>query len=202
VFSLQSQQTTKNTLSTKMFSRFKPKDMPSPKSESPSGILRRKWVSTPDLKRTKNASETEEENEYDDPMMDVDEEDTDSVDGEMVMVPVRGDETNSTNDGMSSSSTSSSSSNSSPKSSSGSMKKVVSFSTFNNLHKIPSRHELNLISDKADIWYEKRDVTTFARNELSRRQNMGITSTGMLCSSVPCYDDDDDDDDDDMGVSF
>mmetsp|Transcript_8772 Transcript_8772/g.12423 ORF Transcript_8772/g.12423 Transcript_8772/m.12423 type:complete len:201 (+) Transcript_8772:110-712(+) len=200
-----------------MFSRFKQKDSmssSSPKSESSSGgNLRRKWVSTPDFRKTmKNPSETEEE-DNDDPMMDVEEEDTDSTEGEIIMVPVRaGDDTtmHTHNDGMSSSTSSSttsgsttSSRSSSPKSGS-TMKKVVSFSTFNNLHKIPSRHELNLISDKSDIWYEKRDVSTFARNELSRRQNMGITSTGMLCSSVPCYDDDDDhdSDDEDMGVSF
>mmetsp|Transcript_29353 Transcript_29353/g.41071 ORF Transcript_29353/g.41071 Transcript_29353/m.41071 type:complete len:190 (+) Transcript_29353:411-980(+) len=189
-----------------MFSRFnKDKDSSMNNTNgksSPGGILRRKWVSTPDFKSLKGKNDKHIVETDDDPMEEEDSSSDEHHNEQVVMMPIRDDPSQDTSMTSSSSGHTSSSSSSSSSGSSGGMKKVVSFSTFNNLHRIPSRHEF--ISEKADIWYEKRDVTNFARNELTRRQNMGITSTGMLCSSVPCYDDDDDhdDDDEDMGVSF
>jgi hypothetical protein len=68
-----------------------------------------------------------------------------------------------------------------------SMHRAVSFSTFTSIHRIHSREDL--LDFKKDMWFGSKDISMFAQDELSRRRDLGITSTGMLCSSVP-YDDD------------
>lgn len=74
-----------------------------------------------------------------------------------------------------------------------SMRRAVSFSTLTSIHRIQSREDLS--DHKQDMWFGSKDISQFAHDELSRRRDLGITSTGMLCSSVP-YDDDDDDEED------
>ena len=69
-----------------------------------------------------------------------------------------------------------------------SMRRVVSFSTLTSIHRIHSRDDL--LDFKQDMWFGSKDISQFAQDELSRRRDLGITSTRMLCSSVP-YDDDD-----------
>jgi len=82
-----------------------------------------------------------------------------------------------------------------------SISKVVSFTSLDRLHKIPSRHDFSL-KEVQDMWYEKRDVTYFARIEMVRRQNLGITDTSMLAPSASYIDEDDDDDSCDDGLEM
>jgi hypothetical protein len=75
-----------------------------------------------------------------------------------------------------------------------SLRRAVSFSNLNSIHRIQSREDL--LDHKSDIWFGSSDISQFAQSEISRRRKIGNTSMSMLCSSVPHYDDDDDDDDD------
>lgn len=80
------------------------------------------------------------------------------------------------------------------------MRRAVSFSNLNSIHRIQSREDL--LDHKNDMWFGSNDISQFAQTEISRRRKIGNTSMSMLCSSVPHYDDDDDDDDVDMDFKF
>jgi len=77
----------------------------------------------------------------------------------------------------------------------GIMKRTVSFSTFTDVKMVPSVLDLlEAAGDQCDessnatakdnIWYDKRDFCGFAQKEMSRRSDLGITSTSALHSHV------------------
>lgn len=78
------------------------------------------------------------------------------------------------------------------------MRRSVSFSNLGleQVRHIESRE--NLLERKGEIWFGLEDIREFAKEEISRRRDMGMSSTSMLCSTVPAFDDDDDDDDHEM----
>mmetsp|Transcript_14942 Transcript_14942/g.16763 ORF Transcript_14942/g.16763 Transcript_14942/m.16763 type:complete len:86 (+) Transcript_14942:241-498(+) len=72
------------------------------------------------------------------------------------------------------------------------MKRAVSFSNYTNVKRVPSVLDLlggqceasNAKLAKDNIWYDKRDFCGFAQKEMSRRSDLGITSTSALHSHV------------------
>eukprot|EP00751_Fragilariopsis_kerguelensis_P045905 CAMPEP_0170988666 /NCGR_PEP_ID=MMETSP0736-20130129/7290_1 /TAXON_ID=186038 /ORGANISM="Fragilariopsis kerguelensis, Strain L26-C5" /LENGTH=342 /DNA_ID=CAMNT_0011412989 /DNA_START=197 /DNA_END=1225 /DNA_ORIENTATION=- len=73
------------------------------------------------------------------------------------------------------------------------MKRTVSFSTFTDVKMVPSvldlleadgQCESSNATAKDNIWYDKRDFCGFAQKEMSRRSDLGITSTSALHSHV------------------
>jgi hypothetical protein len=75
-----------------------------------------------------------------------------------------------------------------------SRRRAVSLSSLTSIHRIQSREDL--LDLKQDMWFGSNDISQFAHDELSRHRDLGITSTGMLCSSIPYEDDDNDDEED------
>uniref|UniRef100_A0A7R9VUH5 Uncharacterized protein n=1 Tax=Pseudictyota dubia TaxID=2749911 RepID=A0A7R9VUH5_9STRA len=65
------------------------------------------------------------------------------------------------------------------------LKRSVSFSGLNTMERIPSRHELLESCDAGELWFDGGDISRFAQKELSRRADLGITSTRALDSRVP-----------------
>mmetsp|Transcript_22567 Transcript_22567/g.24093 ORF Transcript_22567/g.24093 Transcript_22567/m.24093 type:complete len:342 (+) Transcript_22567:183-1208(+) len=76
----------------------------------------------------------------------------------------------------------------------GIMKRTVSFSTFTDVKMVPSVLDLLEAAGQCEssdaklardnIWYDKRDFCGFAQKEMSRRSDLGITSTSALHSHV------------------